>query len=407
MKKRIWIINQYASHLETRHLELSRAFAAEGVAVTVIATSFHHGKREYLYDTPIRIVRKQKNVTYVYLHSGPAYTENGAKRFLNMLDFCRMLEMYHKTLASRVGKPDIIIASSAPPFVWESGYRLSRKYQAKFVAEFRDIWPQSLVDLQGISPSNPLVKVLERVEKRAYQRADAIVSTMPFAWKHVMEVADVPRDKIHWMANGINMAYTDACLNSSEPLPEDLDHYLGTHWCCVYIGSIVKSECLEFLLDAFSRVEDEEIWFAVIGDGHEKERIRKLAESKQLARLRFFPAIHKDLIPKALAKSGVCVAAHEDNPTYRYGLSMNKLNDYLASGKPTVFAFDSENIVKDAGHYIVTGADAQEMADVITQIRYLDEESLKILHDRARDLMCSEYDYPQIGKRYLDMLRGL
>ena len=55
-KKTIWILNQYASHLETRHWELSRSFAEQGYNVAVITSSFHHGKREYMYDEKVKFV---------------------------------------------------------------------------------------------------------------------------------------------------------------------------------------------------------------------------------------------------------------------------------------------------------------------------------------------------------------
>lgn len=50
MSKCIWIIHQYASHLETRHWELAKSFAGNGYRVAVITSSYHHGKRMYLFD---------------------------------------------------------------------------------------------------------------------------------------------------------------------------------------------------------------------------------------------------------------------------------------------------------------------------------------------------------------------
>ena len=69
MTKTIWILNQYASHLETRHLELARSFSEQGYKVAVITSSFHHGKREYMYDEKMKFVERMPGVTYVYLHS--------------------------------------------------------------------------------------------------------------------------------------------------------------------------------------------------------------------------------------------------------------------------------------------------------------------------------------------------
>ena len=406
-RKTIWIINQYASHLETRHWELAQSFADQGYYVVVIASSFHHGRREYIYDDPIKIVERLPGVSYVYLHSGPPYTNNGGKRIFNMLDFCRMCRHYQKVIAEHTGGPSYVIASSAPPFVWEVGYSIARKYHAKFIAEFRDIWPQSLIDVQGVSPHHPLVVLLSIIEKRAYRHADDIVSTMPQAWKHVTEVANVPREKVHWMANGINMKRVDDWLNNDLAIPKDLNDYLDHHWCCVYVGSIVKSECVDFIIKGFSSVDDQSIYMAVIGNGHEKERIMTLTNKMNLQNVRFFPAIDKMLIPKVLNKAKACIAAVENLPVYRYGLSMNKLNDFLASGTPTILACNVHTVVDDAGHFVIPVNDERALAEALIRIRDLDEKETEALRNRATKEIRDKYNYPEIGKKYIQMMESL
>ena len=84
MKKTIWIVNQYASHLEERHLNLAAGFARRGCRTVVITSSFHHGTHTYLYDEPVKIVKRQDGVHFVYLKSAPAYRSNSGKRILNM-----------------------------------------------------------------------------------------------------------------------------------------------------------------------------------------------------------------------------------------------------------------------------------------------------------------------------------
>lgn len=404
----IWIINQYASHLVTRHEELSKSFAAQGYRVAVITSSFHHGRREYMYEEPVAYRNLREGVSYAYLRCAPPYQSNGAGRLFNMLDFARMTGKYQKAIAERAGIPDYVIASSAPPFVWEAGYKAARHFNAKFIVELRDIWPLSLVDVQGVSPKHPLVKVLELIEKRAYRRADAIVSTMPYAWKHVIEAADVPREKVHWMPNGINVSEAEQDLNSDRELPAELKDYLTGHWCCVYIGSIVKSECLDYLLKGFSEVRDPDIFFAVIGEGHEKEKIMRMAGELKIANIRFFPAIDKRLIPKALELAAAAAAAvNEELPVYKFGLSMNKLNDYLAAGVPTVFAGNVDNIVRDAGHFSIPTGDGKLLAQTIMKIRNFGADEREELKKKAKAVIRKDYDYPEIGRKYLHMMESL
>ena len=404
MGKVIWIVNHYASHLEERHLNLAANFAKQGYETVVITSSFHHGIHSYLYEENYKAVDRGPGVHYVYLKSKPEYQSNGVKRIFNMNNFCRCYLRSQKRIAEEFGTPDYIIASSAPPFMWEIGYKTAKKYGSKFIVEFRDIWPLSLVEVQGTSPSHPVVKMFGAMEKRAYKRADAIVATMPYAYKHVCDDMGYPKEKFHWMPNGLNLEKAD---KGGAPLPKDLEEYLTSHWCCIYIGSIVKSESVDYIVDAWKKVKDQDICFAVIGDGNVAPRIDEMISEIGGDRIRHFGSISKEQIPMALAKAKCCLAAIPNHPIYRFGLSMNKLNDYLYSGKPVVFACNWDNVVKDADGFIVPFGDQQAMADAIEKVFKLSSEELEGIAERETKIIRAQYDYSVIAGRYLKMMEQL
>ena len=406
-EKTIWIINQYASHLETRHLELAKVFSENGYRVVVFTSSFHHGKREYLFDESVHFSERSKNVFYVYLHSSPAYYGNGGQRVLNMLDFCRRFSAAEKSIAEKIGAPAFVIGSSAHPFVWESAYSCAKRYHAKFIAEFRDIWPLSLVEVQGVSPKHPFVKLLGIIEKRAYRRADLIVSTVEFAYKHVCKVSEVPKEKVCWMPNGINTAEIDVHLASGTEIPSELAEYLDQHWCCVYTGSIAQCEHVDYLVEAFCYVSNPEIKLAIIGDGGQKEEIQKQISAYGLTNVRIFPSVDKDQVHAVLSKAGCCLMAAPDLPIYQYGLSINKLNDYLYSGKPVIFAYNADNMVKSAGHFGIPYGDPKAMAEMIKEVHTLTPKKLAELRESGRMLIREQYDMRAIAFNYLSKLEGI
>ena len=405
-KPAIWIINNYASHLESRHLELAKVFAQNGYTTAVITSSYHHGRREYMFSDEYHSVKREEGVYFVYLRAVPEYASNGGKRVLNMLDFCRVVERYSKKISELTGRPGYIIGSSAHPFVWETAYRLSRRYKCKFIAEFRDIWPLSMIEIQGVSEKNPFVKLLARIEKRAYKRADAIVGTMPFAYRHVCDELGFPRSKVFWMPNGINTERVDGILRDNSTLPEPLAEYLDSHWCCVYTGSIVKSECLDYILDAWKLVRSPDAYFAMIGEGAEKEHIAQRIKEENIKNFRMFPAVSPEDVHRILRKADCCVAAL-DFDLGRYGLSKYKLNDYLYSGTPTIFACNSPNAVEEAGHFSIPVDSPALMAEKIDFIRNMDEAEIQELSDRGKSYIKEVYDYDAVGRNYLDMLESL
>jgi len=305
------------------------------------------------------------------------------------------------------GKPDFVIASSAPPTVWELGLHCAKKYGAKYIAEFRDIWPLSLVEVQGLSPKHPAVIFFGILEKRAYRKADAIVATMPYAHDHVVGVSGVSRDKIHWMPNGINTKEVDRMLEEAPPLPEELDRYLSENWCAVYTGSLAKCEHVDFLVECFKEIKKPDIRLAIVGEGGEKENIQQLIDAYELENVRIFDAVTREQVPSVLNKAGCCLATVEDLPIYKYGLSVNKLSEYLYSGKPTVFACGVMNIVKEAGHYALPYNNVFIAAETIEKIRKLSEEELEELGQRGKSIIREKYDFASIGRKYLDMMERL
>lgn len=401
MGKTIWIINQYASNNGDRHADLSEAFAIRGYNVVVFLSSYQRGTNSYLYNSSLYI-QDVKGVSYAYLHSGPRHKGNGPKRVLNMLDFCWKFLNFYKKIASEKGKPDYIIASSVHPFVWEVGYIASKKFKSKFIAEIRDLWPLSLIEVQHISPTHPAVKLFALIEKRAYMRADAIVTTMPFAYKYITSKFNINKDRIHWLPNGINIKKLESTHLSTTTLPTDLNSFLENNWCAVYAGSFVDSECVDFIVKSFSKITNKKICLALIGEGHSKALVEGFIKDMHLENIKTFPAVSKQQVQKALSMAKCCVAAVHHYPLYEYGLSMNKLNDYLYSNNPVVFACDYDNVVREAHHIVVPSEDKSAFAKAIENVY----EGKVDCHD-GRTIIKKIYDYDVIADKYLQLLNSI
>src|SRR5699024_7575195 len=72
-------------------------------------------------------------------------------------------------------KPDIVVGSIMHHLAGWVGYKIAKKYNAKFVFEERDLWPESLIHIGGLSRKNPIVKVLDTYETFMYKKADKII----------------------------------------------------------------------------------------------------------------------------------------------------------------------------------------------------------------------------------------
>ncbi len=400
--KSIWILNHHATTAGHRHYELACEFAKRGYQTIVFASSFSHETHQYRYHEACHIETIAPGVIYVYLRTTPAYMGNGVKRVLNMFSYLYLAKRYAPQIWLQYGKPDYVIGSCVHPLAWEAASWIARRCKAKFICEVRDFWPLSLIELSGMSKYHPLVLFFSIIERRAYRRAEKIVTTFPYGYQYICGERGFPKEKVFWMPNGIRIEDS----NQQSPLPAELEAFLDNHWCCLYAGSFVKSECIDFMLEAFEQLQDQEIYFAIVGSGHEQANLEKFILEHALTHVKLFPRMSKPQVMTALRKAQCCLAAHENHHIYRYGLSMNKLNDYLLSGTPVIFACDAPNAVQETENLSIPYGNPHQLAEAILKVKNMDEQTRKRIGESGQRLIKTTYDYSIIAQSYIHMLEA-
>ncbi len=407
--KKLWILNHHSGLEGDRHYELAKELVPLGVEIVVFMSSYSHGREQYVYEEEVKIRKVKKGITYVYLHTAPAYHGISVRRILNMMDYCVLMRKYEKQFYRLFGRPDLVIGSSVHPFVWESAWRIARGSRAPFICEIRDFWPLSLTEIFGKSKYHPACLMFALLERRAYRRASAVVSTVEFGYRYLQRFPYVRQDRVYWIPNGYHTEEIDRVLRENRTeLPPELEEYLSAHWCAVYTGSFVDSECLFDMLDVAAWMQEHEqadIRFAFIGNGHLEERMKERVEKDGLHNVGIFPRIGKSQVAAALSKAKVCIAALRDDRVLNdLGLSLNKLNDYLYSGNPTVFACGSVNVVGESGGGIVVPPqDVKAYADALMRVYHMTEEERREMAGKGRREIREHYSYSLLAKQYMDL----
>ncbi len=407
--KKIWILNHHSGLEGDRHYELAKEMTGDGLEVVVFMSAFDHQKEKYIFEKPVAIRKIQKGLTYVWLKTAPSYHGNGAARILNMMDYCRLMKKYEQKFYEKFGTPDIVIGSSVHPFSWESAYRIAKKNKAPFICEIRDFWPLSFIEMYGWSKYHPVCLLFSLLERRAYRRADAIVTSMEFGYKYLEQFPYVNRDRVYWIANGYHTEAIDRVLSEGKvTLPEEMEQYLEDNWCAVYTGSFVDSECLLDMLDTAAYMQEHqmnEVKLAIIGDGHLRAEMEEKVRREKLKNVRIFSRIEKSQVAVALSKAKVCIAALKDDRVLNdLGLSLNKLNDYLYSGNPTVFACNSVNVVGESGGGIVVPcSDPKAYAEALMQVYQMSDDERQAMGEKGRKEIREKYSYSLLAKRYEDI----
>ncbi len=375
----LWILNHYAISPDmsggTRHFDLARELVKKGHEVTIFASGFDHHTRQYLKIKPGEKMRVEEydGVRFVWVNTLP-YTKNDWRRVLNMLSYgWRVLRC-----SRGLPKPDAVIGSSMHPFAALAGWWLARRYKAKFIFEVRDLWPQTAVDMGAMKKNSLPAKLLYAWEKFMYNKAEKIIVLLPYAKDYVASRGISP-EKVFWLPNGVNLERFDhpAPLEEGSEVAEVFEQYRDK-FKVVYTGAHGVPNGLDVIVEAARLIQEksENIHFILIGEGTEKSRLKEKTQSLELTNITFCEPIPKQAIPSALLAADCLVYSIPAFNIYRYGVSLNKSFDYLASAKPVVMAGNPQNnIVEEANAGIAVEPENPEaLAEAIVKIYELPEE---------------------------------
>lgn len=215
--------------------------------------------------------------TWVYCAANKGFF----RRVLNFLSFfCSSLVL--GALLTR--KPDVVIGTSPQFFCAVSAYLLSRVKRVPFVFEVRDIWPQSAVEM-GALKNRWLIALLEAIEMYLYRHAMLIVPVAESTRDYLIGKGIAP-EKIKIITNGVDASY----LASASVTPEDVRRQfsLEDKFVVSYIGTHGMAHALQVVLNVAKRFSnDSDVHFLFVGEGAEKDNLKRLADQLSLSNLTF------------------------------------------------------------------------------------------------------------------------
>ena len=406
---RIWLINHYA--VPPRYYPLARQnyFAKylmrAGHEVTIFAASTVHNSDLNLIedDTPYRedVV---DGVHYVLIRC-KSYHGNGVSRILNMLEFARKLP----SVCDKYPRPDAIVATSMPPMSCAAGIKLARKYGCRGIAEIADLWPESIVAYGIAGPRNPAVLYLRRLEKWIYTKSDAVVFTMEGAYDYIKEQhweSAVPRSKVHYINNGVDLELFD--YNREHFKAEDKDLEDPETFKVVYTGSIRRVNGLDLLLDAAKAVKDPRVRFLIWGDGDEREALQQRVRDEHIDNVIFKGRVEKKFVPSIVSRADVNIAHCVSAPVDRYGISFNKMFEYFAAGKIVLSDFPTEyNPALQCGAGItVNDVSPANIAAAVDKLAALPEEERRRFEENSR-AAAHKYDFKNLTNELLELILSI
>lgn len=393
--KHVWILNQYAQTPEdkgglTRHHSLARHLPPYGWRATVITSSTEHPSGRQRPGSSEAEPEIVDGVPFLRLRV-PSYRGNGADRIRNMLAYgWRALV---SPALSRLDPPDAIIGSSPHPAAALAASWLARRKRVPFIYEVRDLWPQALIDMGRLSDAGVMARLLRRAEARLFTTAARSIVAWPNIGAYLQERGIRPSREIVWIPNGVDLDV----LPPTTPLPENAAFTL------VYLGAHGGANGLETAVRAMRIVQEspggKDVRLRLVGDGPEKARLRKLAVEIGATSVVFEDAVEKKRIPALAAQADAFLFNLIPAPMFRFGISPNKLFEYMAAQRPVIFCCSaSNNPVELAGAGLsAPGGDVEALAQAIHEMASTSVEERRRMAVAGRLHVEANYDLKKLA----------
>lgn len=402
--KQVWLLNHYAKAPSdpggTRHFHLADHLKAFGWEACIIAASIDHatGQQRLGSKEPHRLENLQ-GVPFLWINT-PAYSGNGGGRVLNMLAYT--LAVLRRKTTAVLPRPDVVIGSTVHPFAAVAGALLARRFKVPFIFEVRDLWPQTLIDMGRLREGSLITWALRRLERWLYSRAAITVVLLPQAWQYIVPLG-IAKELVIWIPNGVDF--------SLFPRPEPKVASEDGPFTLMYFGAHGQANDLDTLLEAMAHLQlmgnGQGILLRLIGDGPLKSALMSRAEGFGLRNVQFEPPVPKSQIPALAAQADAFVIPISNLPNlYRFGVSPNKLFDYLAAERPILIASDIANnpVAEARAGIVVPPSQPKALADAIVQIAHTPLVERQQMGRSGRQYVEKNYNFSILAKRLSETL---
>ncbi len=387
-----------------RVYELSREWVRLGHDVTVLTAFAHHptgikAPRDWGVLTRcesvdgIRLLR-----TYVYA----AANKGAGKRMLSYASFMLSAATIGRF---RVSRPDVVVATSPQLLCAAAGWFLARTLRTPFVFEVRDLWPESILAVEALQES-ALIRAMKRLARFLYRHCDRIVTVGEGYRRGIHNRYGIPEQTIDVVRNGI-----DTSLFVPGPRDNEIRKQYGWNgrFVIMYVGTHGMAHGLHQVLQAANELRgDTDKVFVFVGEGAEKDNLKRQAARWQLPNVHFIDQQPKNRIPLFYAACDLGLVTLRDAPLFQEVLP-SKIFEYCGMERAILLnvAGEARRVVEAAGAGVyVPSGDVPAMVQAIREMASRKAE-LDEMGRRGRRYVLDHFDRRVLAKRYLDVLESV
>jgi glycosyltransferase involved in cell wall biosynthesis len=393
-------ISKYASYapygIETRHVYLSKYLANKGHKVELYTSDSNHQltSRPAVYEECVDGVNVHWLKTLKYKK---AY---GLLRIISWIDFeFKLRRRLKKT--NNLQHIDVVIVSSLSLLSIINGIWLKKKIGCKLVFEVRDIWPLVLTRISSIKATNPIYKILAKIEKWGYQNADIVLGTMPNLKEHVKTVIGSYKTTL-WMPHLVNSNVQFSETHKYSANLKDLRD-AGYTKIVAYAGSINKSSAVELLLKMGESIKPHNVAIVLLGDGPLLEVLRAKYKASNVV---FYDKIPQNQVVAFLKECDILYDGYLKSDIYKYGNSRNKYVEYCLSAKPILVSYQGFDFFVSTYQcgLVVEPESHQDLLNGLLELVYKEDDVLHTMGQNAHNFALQNLQIETQVQKLLDAI---
>ena len=257
---------------------------------------------------------------------------------------------------------NVLITSSPTMFLGPVGLLVARMKRASFVWDVRDITWAMVGEMTGGSRLfRVFASALNAAMWATARRCDLLVAATP-GIAHLALEAGVAADRIVTVENGITEGLRDA-LAAGPARSEQARPVVS------YVGLLGQAQQLSTLVEAAQRLPDVD--FIIAGEGPHTEPLHEQVRQSKCENVRLVGYVRPDELPGLFSRSDLLFAQVADSSTLNRTARPSKLLEYMAAGRPVVYAGhgDAATLIAEVGCGICTApGDPEGIAAAIRKL---------------------------------------
>lgn len=293
---------------------------------------------------------------------------------------------------------DVLLVGTAPPTAPLATWIYKRLTGTPYVYVTYDLEPDRVVALEVMPATSAFVKALRWLQNRWLHAASRVVVLGRCMHRYISTHYDLPAEKLITIPIGFG---TEQVVPSGKQTRFRAKYGLRG-FLALYAGNFGRYHNFDAILDAAKALSGQNITFALVGQGAQRQHILERVETESIENVKVFPFVPFEEFSDMIASADVCLVTLEKGME---GLCVpSKLYSNMAAGRPTLAlvgaASEVAQVVTESQSGIqVEPGDTKTLIEALNRLIACPEESER-MGENARRTLEEKYATAHIAAKY-------